>query len=230
MGGYRQFFPAITKVKSEESGVLNSGINMLLRIMRIGFRGIYLPFIVYVHLVRLIFGRLFVLARMPVYARWVGAERILRILGATIGPYTRIPTDICIQNARRGRCNNLYIGKRVYMGPRCLFDLASPITIEDDVAISAQVSFVTHADVGDRPLKQRFPRKEGPITVHRGAWLGTNTVVLHSVTIGQYAVVGAMSLVNKDIPANSMSFGIPCKVVEQFGPLMERDNVNLENP
>ena len=195
--------------------------------MRIGFRGIYLPVIVCVYLVRFVFGRPFVLARMPVYARWMGSERVLRILGASIGPYTRIPADICIQNALRGRCSNLHIGKHVYIGPRCLFDLASPITIEDDAAISAQVSFVTHADVGDRPLKQRFPREQGPITVRRGAWLGANSVVLHSVTIGQYAVVGAMSLVNKDIPANSMSFGIPCKVVEQFGPLAERDNVNL---
>lgn len=209
--------------------IFNGIINGFLQIRRGVLRVICLLLLLYIYCVRFICGRLFVLMRMAVYARWVGGERVLRILGATVGPYTRIPADVCIQNARDGRCDNLHIGKHVYIGPRCLFELASSITIDDDVVISAQVSFVTHADVGNRPLKQRFPRQEGPIIVRRGAWLGVNTTVLHGVTIGEYAVVGAMSLVNKNIRSNCVSLGIPCKVVKQFGDLTETNGVNSEH-
>jgi acetyltransferase-like isoleucine patch superfamily enzyme len=110
-------------------------------------------------------------------------------------------------------CRNLSIGSNVYIGPRCLFDLTSKITIEGDVSISAQVSFITHLDVGNQPLKKKVPRKEGPIIVNKGAWVGVNSTVLHGVTIGEYAMVGAMSLVNKPIPANSLACGNPCIVI-----------------
>ncbi len=164
----------------------------------------------------LILDKPFILSRLSVYSRWIGPVRVLRILGATVGPRTHIEPDIRIQNARDGDCRNLTIGEHVYIGPECLFDLASPITIENDVALSARVSLITHADIGNRPLQKRFQRKEGPILIQRGAWIGVNTIVLHRVTIGEYAVVGAMSLVNRDIRDNSMAFGIPCRLVKQF--------------
>jgi len=148
------------------------------------------------------------------FSQLVSACNVLRILGATVGPRTSIASDICIQNAINRRCNNLSIGANVYIGPRCLFDLASKIIIEDDVVVSAQVSFVTHADVDNRPLRRIFPRREGPIIVQKGAWLGVNTTVLHGVTIGGCAMIGAMSLVSKDVPPNSLSVGIPCKVIK----------------
>jgi acetyltransferase-like isoleucine patch superfamily enzyme len=104
----------------------------------------------------------------------------------------------------------------VYIGPRCVFDLTSKITIEDDAAISAQVSFVTHLDVGNQPLKQKVPRIEGTITVKRGAWIGVNSTILQNVEIGEFAMVGAMSLVNKKIPPEVVAFGIPCQVRRHF--------------
>jgi len=146
----------------------------------------------------------------------VSACNVLRIFGVSVGPHTSIASDICIWNANNSGWDNLSIGANVYIGPRCLFDLASKITIEDDVSVSAQVSFITHFDVDNRPLRHIFPRREGPITVERGAWLGVNTTVLHGVTIGKCAMIGAMSLVNKDVPPNSLSVGIPCKVIKRF--------------
>jgi maltose O-acetyltransferase len=150
------------------------------------------------------------------FSQLVSACNVLRILGATVGPRTSIASDIRIETEPDARCDNLSIGTNVHIGPRCLFDLSSKITIEDDVGVAAQVSFVTHADVGNTPLRHIFPRKEGPITVQKGAWLGVNTTVLHGVTIGRCAMIGAMSLVNKDVPPNSLSFGIPCKVIKRF--------------
>jgi acetyltransferase-like isoleucine patch superfamily enzyme len=150
------------------------------------------------------------------YSYWIGAADVLKILGARVGEHTHIEQGIRIQNAHGGNCSNFQVGNHVYIGPGCLFDLASSIIIEDEAALSAQVSLVTHADVADRPLASQFPRKEGPIVIGRGSWIGVNTTILHGVTIGQCAVVGAMSLVNRDIPDKVVACGIPCKVVKDI--------------
>ena len=59
-----------------------------------------------------------------------------------------------------------------------------------------------------------------PITIEDNVWIGANVVVLPDVTIGKNSVIGAGSVVTKDIPANSVAFGSPCKV---FREINERD-------
>jgi acetyltransferase-like isoleucine patch superfamily enzyme len=170
----------------------------------------------YLYGVRFILGRRYVLYRLYGYSYLIGAAEVLKILGAVVGERTRIDPSIRIQNAIDGKCTNLQIGNHVYIGPGCLFDLASSIKIEDEAALSAQVSLVTHADVADRPLAVYFPRKEGPIVIGRGSWIGVNTTILHGVTVGQCSMVGAMSLVNRDIPDKVVAYGIPCRVVKSL--------------
>lgn len=55
-----------------------------------------------------------------------------------------------------------------------------------------------------------------PITIGDNVWLGANVVVLPGVTIGKNSVIGAGSVVTKDIPANVVAFGIPCKVYREI--------------
>ena len=170
----------------------------------------------YLYLIRIIIGRRYILYRLDKYSYFVGTDGVLKILGASVGEHTHIDPGIRIQNAIGGKCTNFQIGNHVYIGPGCLFDLASSIKIEDEAALSAQVSLVTHADVADRPLSVYFPRKEGPIVIGRGSWIGVNTTILHGVTIGQCSVIGAMSLVNRDIPDKVVAYGIPCKIVRDL--------------
>lgn len=59
-----------------------------------------------------------------------------------------------------------------------------------------------------------------PITIGDSVWLGANVVVMPGVTIGENSVIGAGSVVTKDIPANVIAFGTPCKV---YRPIDERD-------
>jgi acetyltransferase-like isoleucine patch superfamily enzyme len=184
---------------------------------------LHLLFAVYIYFVIVVLGRRHVLSRIGRYGRLVGIVSTLRILGAKIGKNTRIEPGICIQNALNGSCCNLQVSDHVYIGPECLFDLAGSVVIEDEAAVSARVSFITHADVGNRPLKTRFPRKEGAIIIHRGAWIGVNATIMHGVSVGEYTVVGAMSLVKEDIPNNCVAFGIPCRVEKQFGELRQNE-------
>jgi len=187
--------------------------DIMRRILRKFFRS---AAVMHMYAVRFCLGHTFVLLRFVVYARRVGASEVLRCLGAKVGRGGNVEPDVRIQNAAGGKCSNLEIGEHVYIGPGCLFDLASPIKIEDEVAVSARVCIITYADVGDRPLKQVYPRKEGLVTIKKGAWIGVNTTILHSVTVGEFSVIGAMSLVNRDIPPCSLAFGIPCSVVKHI--------------
>jgi acetyltransferase-like isoleucine patch superfamily enzyme len=165
---------------------------------------------------RTLFGRGLIKMYFRFWSQLASTRRVLKVLGANVGANTHIHSDICLYNLDAYSCIKLNIGSNVYIGPRCLFDLTSKITIEDDVSISAQVSFITHLDVGNQPLKQKVPRKEGPIVIHKGAWVGVNSTILHGVMIGEYAMVGAMSLVNKAIPANSLACGNPCKTIRML--------------
>lgn len=59
-----------------------------------------------------------------------------------------------------------------------------------------------------------------PIAIGDNVWLGANVIVLPGVTIGENSVIGAGSVVTKDIPANVIAFGSPCKVYREIN---ERD-------
>ena len=56
-----------------------------------------------------------------------------------------------------------------------------------------------------------------PVISGRNVWIGANVTVLPGVTIGDNAVIGANSLVTKDIPANTVAYGSPCKVIREIG-------------
>lgn len=175
---------------------------------------------------RAVLGNAFLKMNFQRFSQFTSACDVLRLMGASIGERTHIHSDICIYNLAHGDCRHLTIGSNVYTGPRCVFDLTAPITIEDHASVSAQVSFITHLDVGEGPLKATVARQEGAITVKRGAWIGVNSTVLHGVTIGESAMVGAMSLVNKDVPAGVLAFGIPCRVKRKLGV---KEEVKIEN-
>jgi len=166
----------------------------------------------------LLLGRQYVMAHFNRFANHAGTVRLLRVLGAQVGKGVFIDAGLRIQNAQDGCCANLSIGSGAYIGPDCLFDLASPIVIENQVAVSARVCIVTHADVGKRMLHQRFPRQEGPVTLRAGCWIGVGATILHGVTVGRCAVIGACSLVRSDVPDNTVAYGIPCKPVRTFPP------------
>ena len=56
-----------------------------------------------------------------------------------------------------------------------------------------------------------------PVTIGNNVWIGANSVVLPGVTIGDNSVIGAGSVVTKDIPANVVAVGNPCKVMREIG-------------
>lgn len=127
---------------------------------------------------------------------------ILREFGATVGPHDSIHGPLYIWNAP-GDFRHLTFGHHAYIAPGVLIDLTDTVTIADYVAIGPGSHLITHIDVGESPLKQRRPRKHGPILIEEGAYLGVGVTVLHGVTIGREATIGANSLIRHDVPAGA---------------------------
>lgn len=98
---------------------------------------------------------------------------------------------------------------------------SEPYLIEfgNDVTVSFDVAFVTH-DAGTRVLRNLAKTEKekqtviyGKIKVGNNCFIGCRTTVLPGVTIGNNCIIGAGSVVNNDIPSNSVAAGIPCKVI-----------------
>jgi acetyltransferase-like isoleucine patch superfamily enzyme len=112
----------------------------------------------------------------------------------------------------------------ITVGDRCLFGKGSGIVghleirIGDDVWTGHHV-YITDQNHGyddlDLPIsKQVMP--ERPVSIGDGSWLGHGTVVLPGVTIGRHVVVGANSVVTRDLPDNCVAAGVPARVIKQL--------------
>ena len=100
------------------------------------------------------------------------------------------------------------------------------ITIGDKTTISFDCAFVTH-DAATRVIRN-LPGENpetviyGPIKVGKNCFIGCRTVVLPGVTIGDNVIIGAGSIVNKDIPSNVVAAGCPCKVICTLDEYIEK--------
>lgn len=96
------------------------------------------------------------------------------------------------------------------------------ITIGDDCHITSGCQFVTH-DGGTLVLRHRDPTLEisAPVSLGSRVYLGINTIVLPGVTIGDNVVVGAGSVVTRDIPGNSVAVGSPARVIKSLDEYFE---------
>ena len=144
---------------------------------------------------------------------------ILRHFGATIGTGVRIQVPLLIHNADQkiSIYSNLTIGNNCYIGRDCLFDLKGKILIGNEVTISHRAVLNTHIDAGKSPMRNKHLKvSKGDIKISDGVYIGSNVTVLESVTIGANSVIGAFSLVNRNLPGNIVGFGIPCKVQKEI--------------
>ena len=106
---------------------------------------------------------------------------------------------------------HIRLGKECYINVNCNFIDDGIITIGDNVMFGPAVTIAT---VG-HPIN---PNLRGymycdPVTIGNNCWIGANSVICPGVTIGENTVIGAGSVVTKDIPANCVAAGNPCRVI-----------------
>ena len=104
------------------------------------------------------------------------------------------------------------------------------IRIHDNVRLAVGVSFITH-DISDNVINaylnklgrtEKVYEKIGCIEIGSNVFVGADTAILYDVKIGDNCIIGAGSLVTKDIPANSVAVGRPCKVIGSFSDYVEK--------
>jgi len=120
------------------------------------------------------------------------------------------------------RLRGTKIGKNVFIGPGCFLEESRPdlITIEDNVSLAPHVKVITH-DSSYHGIEPRIPIIRGRVIIKRGAFVGTGSIILPGVTIGERSIIGAGSVVTKDIPPNSIAVGIPARVIKKVDEEIE---------
>lgn len=120
---------------------------------------------------------------------------------------------------------DLRIGNHVRCVGGCRITCAGSIVLEDDVLLGPEV-FITDHNHGMDPKTadgySRQPLVIRNVRICRGAWLGQRVCVLPGVTVGAHSIVGAGSVVTKDIPPYSIAVGAPARVVKTWDTAQKR--------
>ncbi len=118
------------------------------------------------------------------------------------------------------RARGVKIGKHVFLGPNVVLDLLYPhlIQIDDYVSIGMNSMIFTHSNpTCSLFLKLNyFPRKVSHVRIGEGAWIAPGTIILCGVNIGKNSVVGAGSLVIKNLESYSINVGSPTKKIKNL--------------
>lgn len=110
-----------------------------------------------------------------------------------------------------------HLGNHVYANFNLTLVDDTHIYIGDHVMIGPNVTLATAGHPIDPEYREKVAQFNVPIHIGRNVWIGANCVVLPGVSIGENSVIGAGSIVTKDIPANVVAVGNPCRILRKIG-------------
>ncbi len=113
-----------------------------------------------------------------------------------------------------------HFGKNVYANFNLTLVDDTDIFVGDSVMFGPNVTVATAGHPIDPALRLKVGQFNIPVRIGNNVWIGANSVILPGITIGDNSVIGAGSIVTKDIPKNVVAVGNPCRVLR---PISERD-------
>jgi maltose O-acetyltransferase len=108
------------------------------------------------------------------------------------------------------------VGARSFVNYGAIILDCAPVTIGDDVQIATGVQLLTATHPLDAAVRRSRYESAKPISIADGVWLGAGVIVCPGVSIGQDTVVGAGSVVARDLPPGVLAVGSPCRVVRDL--------------
>ena len=140
----------------------------------------------------------------------VKLSKFINLYGCEIGDNTKIGAFVEIQK-------NATVGKNCKISSHSF--VCEGVTIEDNVFIGHSVTFINdsypRATLGDGQLQTEADWKVEQTVIKKGASIGSGSTILSKVVVGENAIVGAGSVVTKDVPANSIVAGNPAKFLRK---------------
>ena len=134
-------------------------------------------------------------------------DELLYRLFPDMGTGSRINTPLTVV-----RAHNVKIEKNVIIMNGCLMMSAGGITIDDEAQIAANVQLISN----NHDLENRMVITCKPVHIWRRAWIGAGATILPGVTIGENSVVGAGSVVTRDVESNTIVAGNPARVIKKI--------------
>src|SRR6266550_197648 len=142
----------------------------------------------------------------------VRLSRFINLYGCAIGDETKIGAFVEIQK-------NATVGRRCKISSHTF--ICEGVTIEDDVFIGHGVTFINdtypRATTPDGTLQTEKDWIVEPTLVRKGASIGSGATILANITIGENALIGAGSVVTRDVPANAIVAGYPARLLRSVG-------------
>ncbi len=101
----------------------------------------------------------------------------------------------------------LRLGCKTDIGAFTYINAKNGVAIEDFVQIGSHCSIYSVSTID---------KKEGKVVLKKNCKIGSHSLIMPGVTVGENSVVGAFSFVNKDIPSNKLAYGIPVKIIKKI--------------
>jgi maltose O-acetyltransferase len=149
----------------------------------------------------------------PTAGEPTAAEAILRELLCEVGSGTVVMAPF--------QCDygwQIRIGARTFINYGAVVLDAAEVAIGDDVQVGPNVQLITALHPLDPVSRRRGTETARPVRIGDGAWLAAGVIVCPGVSIGADTVVGAGSVVTRDMPAGHLCFGNPCRVIRELSP------------
>jgi acetyltransferase-like isoleucine patch superfamily enzyme len=148
--------------------------------------------------------------------RDVKLSKFINLYGCEVGDESKIGAFVEIQK-------NASVGKRCKISSHTF--ICEGVTIEDNVFIGHGVVFINdsypRATTDDGNLQTEADWKVERTVISKGASIGSGATILSRITIGENAIVGAGSVVTKDVPPNTIVAGNPARVLRHIGQIAE---------
>ena len=111
---------------------------------------------------------------------------------------------------------NISVGENFYMNHNSVILDAATVSFGDNVFIGPNCGFYTAGHPIDVQTRNQGLEYAKSIKIGNNVWIGGSVVVLPGVTIGDNVVIGAGSIVTKDIPSNYTAYGNPCRIIKEI--------------
>ena len=167
------------------------------------------------------------IVRYPFYIRKEGRLSIGVGFSANVG----LVLDVFGKNSQLIIGDNVMANYRLHIGSAKYIKIGSNTLFGSDCTVMDHshggYKGESHSDPSIAPVKRELV--SSPIVIGNNCWFGDRVFIMPGVTIGDGVVVGAGSIITKDLPANCLAAGVPAKIIKKFSNITKRWEANINN-